>query len=592
MLKDESINMKLEQLFYDKEVIKKSYLFHQAILKSIFDPTLILSDILEIKNFDLEDTGYLITNLLATNFIMNKEKVINEDNNKYEFLVDEAAVFNIISKYALKINEDRSFIIDDMTYKSSIDFVNTIRNKFAHGQTIYDPKNKKIVIIANNKKVNIDLNLILELNELLFDKFDVIKKAINEKKTFIKIPKILSNDDYILLAKSCVFEKYQITSNDDNDYNLQNNKEIINFFNNISNNLYEDKKINEFENEMIIYCNENNLKLNKEIFEFDDLTQLEKQYIIKKCEILKIKSKEKNIDKNKQLLIFKTILDESLNLNNSNYYLKHSNKFILEYINFIIKNKFNVNLQQFSSYKNGINMEIVSKIIPYMFIMKYNYFYSFNLETSLFETLDFNRFLINDNDISINTYCDLEEDKLNKQIILKEKEISNLKIKKEEMIRNIRQQEEILKNHLSLSLKENLGKNIIKLNQLKNQILSVENYKLILDDIKLQINNDKIKRPNYYQNKNIFNHIRNSLAHGNFEIVFDGANVNEFKIIIKDIYQEKVTFEMNTTMNTIINLTSITVYNAIIESIDNEIIKTLLSCKNVPVGLDKILIKK
>jgi hypothetical protein len=81
------------------------------------------------------------------------------------------------------------------------------------------------------------------------------------------------------------------------------------------------------------------------------------------------------------------------------------------------------------------------------------------------------------------------------------------------------------------------------------------------------------KNAEYYKNKNIITHIRNSLAHGNFEVqrFSKQGNFGKATIHIQDIFMGENTFDLEITLDDFISLFSAHNYKVLFDMYDDVI---------------------
>ncbi|MDD3242030.1 MAG: hypothetical protein PHQ64_04615 [Bacilli bacterium] len=507
-----------------KNSIEVTYEIYEKILNSLINP----SEIINLKdNSNKKNIGYVISNLIATNFLINKENIIEKDGKNFHLLIYEKPIIEVLKNYAEFNEEDNTFIISNVTYKNVTDLINTIRNKFAHGKTRYDENTSNIIMKSNGEILSIPIELLIKINDILFINNNTKKTKINIDTKWINTPKKLKSsletkEDYLEFFNECTYTSYSIKKTDNTNKEVNHNEKIEEFINGIKNNInFNYREIEKLEEIIKTYCIINNLSYDKKTIFLD---KNQKEMISKKIDILVKKHSNISIDNRKKIIL--TFISDELNNGKTIDYMSKCNEFILEYINYLSNNDFEGSLEKFSHYKKGLGLEILNKIVPYLQIMKFNSLYSFNVENFDQSLLDFS-----------NIEFKNEEIKLNEQ--------SNPNLNK--VIRNIDQiDQRISKINNKKQKTEDEEKLLLELLDTKKQLL--EKQKDILEDMSL--------RSKHYYNKNIIEHLRNAIAHGNFEIQFVGLNINDFKINLKDIYEDKVTFEMNTTLDTFMNLTS------------------------------------
>ena len=223
----------------------------------------------------------------------------------------------------------------------------------------------------------------------------------------------------------------------------------------------------------------------------------------------------------------------------------------------ILANKLNSqNYEEFSLRLNALNLrnEIIASILLARFNLAYCYplddiykkdnNYHLDREELLdFSKLDLSEFNpkvlnINKNGLK-NAYIQLESN-INEIIELKEKisKITN-------QIQNLEKDEikKIEKKEILLKLKESLDKMTEKVNEMKEKrVENINYYNEVLKDYE-----DNYL---YFKNLAIIEGIRNSIAHGNVEIINSSLvdNFNNLEIRFYDEYQGKIFFDLTTNL--------------------------------------------
>lgn len=503
------------------------------------------------KNFilDKKNQTYATVSLISVLMTGIKEDMVNSKGNlifESKLLLDslEKSV-NIIAR-----KTENGYILDGKEFKDAATIVGIIRNKLAHGNFTVDYINKKVIFNHEGEiiKVKIDKlsafvvsgivgtlknekTKVYERNFCGCNKFEVyrnkpIKTVIDVKNIFRNTYYynfILTTDDEFV-PQLCIdkveeyIAYYGANLNSDKLYKLY--LELEKFLNTLGCTLKIEKKKVYSEN------------LEKKIIEYadkfligNDNLDYATQLTAITNEVLKFMNPEyKKFDpifSNVKLLIILDAIDktDSYDRNVISKYLKEK------------------------GYESiDINYDVLGAILFSMFNSLYIYGFDDIYTSSGGYKLDRS----NEFDFSLLNFKNIKpiidgidytplEDAL-KAYKKAKREVGSL-------IRNL----EKSKKHLN-SVSSNESKNKISnlINEISND-LKVEQTALdLVEDNYLKISEDYKNNFNYFKNRAIINGIRNSIAHGNYEIIL-GDHIATTKIIFKDIYEGKETFKIELT---------------------------------------------
>ena len=539
----------------------KAYnLFLQGI---IYNNPIYSEGILDKKNINATKIG-CISNI----FLAIKEDLVSKDKEGYNSRILISELENNVSLIATK--ENNGYRINNYLFPDAPTLVSVLRNKLAHGLYTMDLEHNRIIfnIESNEVIINIDklstyviscLKSYTKVNNSSIYKRDFVinnkvdttrekpMKSINELNNFIKnsreIEIILIKKDNTLISNYVVWELENITD----EYRItKNNKLLINFENN-----YKDEYDFKW----------NIKKLN------DDKTKELSNFILNII--------PKNITYNEEVMV---ILKEYASKMNNNY-----NKF-----NVIMENLTNLVLLDAIKENNTINSNILFDKLK----EKYNNIYiSYNTLISssiaMFNSLfsyanddvykNDNKYTLLDNNgldyskldlslinVQIKTIDNTIINELNIRKTAKEKELNLIDTKITKELNNLN----IVKSKSNTNAINNITNKLTNLYNIKNT-LTIEHNNIIneLNICNNYYNNNLL----YLENESIITGIRNSIAHGNYEVV-QCNNINDTYIVFNDIYEGKLTFKGTIKILDFIDLidNNAIVINEFLNNLDNK----------------------
>lgn len=539
----------------------KAYnLFLQGI---IYNNPIYSEGILDKKNINATKIG-CISNI----FLAIKEDLVSKDKEGYNSRILISELENNVSLIATK--ENNGYRINNYLFPDAPTLVSVLRNKLAHGLYTMDLEHNRIIfnIESNEVIINIDklstyviscLKSYTKVNNsgiykrdfVINNKVDTTRekpmKSINELNNFIKnsreIEIILIKKDNTLISNYVVWELENIID----EYRItKNNKLLINF---------ENKYKDEYDFKWNIK------KLN------DDKTKELSNFILNII--------PQNITYNEEVMV---ILKEYAYKMNNNY-----NKF-----NVIMENLTNLVLLDEIKENNTINSNILFNKLK----EKYNNIYiSYNTLISssiaMFNSLfsyanddvykNDNKYTLLDNNgldyskldlslinVQIKTIDNTIINELNIRKTSKEKELNLIDTKITKELNNLN----IVKSKSNTNAINNITNKLTNLYNIKNT-LTIEHNNIIneLNICNNYYNNNLL----YLENESIITGIRNSIAHGNYEVV-QCNNINDTYIVFNDIYEGKLTFKGTIKILDFIDLidNNAIVINEFLNNLDNK----------------------
>lgn len=539
----------------------KAYnLFLQGI---IYNNPIYSEGILDKKNINATKIG-CISNI----FLAIKEDLVSKDKEGYNSRILISELENNVSLIATK--ENNGYRINNYLFPDAPTLVSVLRNKLAHGLYTMDLEHNRIIfnIESNEVIINIDklstyviscLKSYTKVNNSSIYKRDFVinnkvdttrekpMKSINELNNFIKnsreIEIILIKKDSTLISNYVVWELENIID----EYRItKNNKLLINF---------ENKYKDEYDFKWNIK------KLN------DDKTKELSNFILNII--------PQNITYTEEVMV---ILKEYAYKMNNNY-----NKF-----NVIMENLTNLVLLDEIKENNTINSNILFNKLK----EKYNNIYiSYNTLISssiaMFNSLfsyanddvykNDNKYTLLDNNgldyskldlslinVQIKTIDNTIINELNIRKTAKEKELNLIDTKITKELNNLN----IVKSKSNTNAINNITNKLTNLYNIKNT-LTIEHNNIIneLNICNNYYNNNLL----YLENESIITGIRNSIAHGNYEVV-QCNNINDTYIVFNDIYEGKLTFKGTIKILDFIDLidNNAIVINEFLNNLDNK----------------------
>ena len=539
----------------------KAYnLFLQGI---IYNNPIYSEGILDKKNINATKIG-CISNI----FLAIKEDLVSKDKEGYNSRILISELENNVSLIATK--ENNGYRINNYLFPDAPTLVSVLRNKLAHGLYTMDLEHNRIIfnIESNEVIINIDklstyviscLKSYTKVNNSSIYKRDFVinnkvdttrtkpMKSINELNNFIKnsreIEIILIKKDNTLISNYVVWELENIID----EYRItKNNKLLINF---------ENKYKDEYDFKWNIK------KLN------DDKTKELSNFILNII--------PQNITYNEEVMV---ILKEYAYKMNNNY-----NKFnvIMENLTNLVlldeikeNNTINSNIlydkikEKYGSIYISYNTLISSSIAMFNSLFSYandDVYKNDNKYTLLDNNgLDYSKLDLSLINVQIKTIDNTIINELNIRKTAKEKELNLIDTKITKELNNLN----IVKSKSNTNAISNITSKLNNLYNIKNT-LTIEHNNIIneLNICNNYYNNNLL----YLENESIITGIRNSIAHGNYEVV-QCNNINDTYIVFNDIYEGKLTFKGTIKILDFIDLidNNAIVINEFLNNLDNK----------------------
>ena len=539
----------------------KAYnLFLQGI---IYNNPIYSEGILDKKNINATKIG-CISNI----FLAIKEDLVSKDKEGYNSRILISELENNVSLIATK--ENNGYRINNYLFPDAPTLVSVLRNKLAHGLYTMDLEHNRIIfnIESNEVIINIDklstyviscLKSYTKVNNSSIYKRDFVinnkvdttrtkpMKSINELNNFIKngreIEIILIKKDNTLISNYVVWELENIID----EYRItKNNKLLINF---------ENKYKDEYDFKWNIK------KLN------DDKTKELSNFILNII--------PQNITYNEEVMV---ILKEYAYKMNNNY-----NKFnvIMENLTNLVlldeikeNNTINSNVlydkikEKYGSIYISYNTLISSSIAMFNSLFSYandDVYKNDNKYTLLDNNgLDYSKLDLSLINVQIKTIDNTIINELNIRKTAKEKELNLIDTKITKELNNLN----IVKSKSNTNAINNITSKLNNLYNIKNT-LTIEHNNIIneLNICNNYYNNNLL----YLENESIITGIRNSIAHGNYEVV-QCNNINDTYIVFNDIYEGKLTFKGTIKILDFIDLidNNAIVINEFLNNLDNK----------------------
>lgn len=539
----------------------KAYnLFLQGI---IYNNPIYSEGILDKKNINATKIG-CISNI----FLAIKEDLVSKDKEGYNSRILISELENNVSLIATK--ENNGYRINNYLFPDAPTLVSVLRNKLAHGLYTMDLEHNRIIfnIESNEVIINIDklstyviscLKSYTKVNNSSIYKRDFVinnkvdttrekpMKSINELNNFIKnsreIEIILIKKDNTLISNYVVWELENIID----EYRItKNNKLLINF---------ENKYKDEYDFKWNIK------KLNddktKELSNFilniipQDITYTEEVMVILKEYAYKMNNNYNKFNVIMENLTNLVLLDE----------IKENNTINTNILFNKLKEKYN---NIYISYNTLISSSIA------MFNSLFSYanddVYKNDNKYTLLDNngLDYSKLDLSLINVQIKTIDNTIINELNIRKTAKEKELNLIDTKITKELNNLN----IVKSKSNTNAINNITNKLTNLYNIKNT-LTIEHNNIIneLNICNNYYNNNLL----YLENESIITGIRNSIAHGNYEVV-QCNNINDTYIVFNDIYEGKLTFKGTIKILDFIDLidNNAIVINEFLNNLDNK----------------------
>ena len=496
---------------------------------------------IENKDYQLAAQVGFIANIMLS---IKEELVENTGNLIYESKLYEKTLEETVENISTKTKD--GYKIDDYTFKDAPTLVAVLRNKLGHGDFTIDYKKGTVILHIEDQKVSISVDKLTTFIINANYNFLMNTKTNEYKRNFIMFTKLEKNRKKPITTEEEVANIIRQCENIEFSLKRQDGKELEPYEINSFNEIIEIIKKRECDFELIKYYKE--LLKNKKYIMKVEYTKLNKYKDINELLPLiknSILSQTEYDYKSQVLAIVKETqrkVDENYNItdvriaNIKNLIMLRAMKSTRSTdINDLKRNI--ANNYKYPMYFNYDNLAtaVISNFNS-LFAVPYDKLYK---KTPEEQGLDFSK--LNLNALNI-IHLEVEEDRLKPK---KDKETSLEK--------------EVTKVETSLEeTKNNLAKvpvtNTKAITTINNNITNKNNYlnqtKQELQCLKQELQ----KLQNYYQdeelymkNRTIIAGIRNSIAHGTYEIV-PGPTIEDAKLIFTNIYEEKLVLKAEITV--------------------------------------------
>jgi hypothetical protein len=501
---------------------------------------------------DLLDILYVSSNL-----IMRKEETIEEIANKYKLKVSKVLIDGMITQIASSYNEDGSFTIGDIKFNDPIGFINTLRNKFAHGRYRYFPDRNAICMKANGGEMYIPLDFLVLFNRLLFVEINKIKNDGYYYEGIIKIKKnsldqIKNYNNFKKALSSMTYHEFIITPTNDNvKYEEYENGVISKIIGQICDDFNNEKDPSGNIRILKKYCTSLGLNLDYNITPCSNFKEEEK---VKLKNMYFNTTNFNDFDRAVQVqAICGWIIDIKV-IPNPIDHISQGYTITQNFVEFLDYDK---SYEMFAK-EHPKDVFFYDKSAISTILAQFNIVYAYNAELLYEKYLDYSKLDLSKIKYTINKFEDLELASLNGQLeVLKSRmdtastEVEKAKTHLDRLMISINKKKDAKEGYAKGEevLTQCFKQEEAKLEEIRKQ------YEEIL--LKKQLRKEEINNNReYYENKNIIAHIRNALAHGNFEVerFTKEGNLGNAKIHIQDIYMGENTFDLDISMNEFVSL--------------------------------------
>lgn len=513
--------------------------------------------------------------LIALFFETKKEDMIeevnaSEDKKNYISKVDDEALVSMINILATKDND--VYKLGSFESKNPFELVAFIRHSFAHGRYSVDTDNNKIII--NNRGHVIDLNI----DDVCMFIHGACRQTIRFPKTKKEtryecrnekeFKQITNKEELKVMLKTSWYIEHTLTSTN----NLNINKNVLAVFNELyayrTSNPFDEFGINRFTDKFKQYALSENATYmtNKKRLKDEELDSMA-DYIDNCAGFY-----EFPIEMQRQFVL-RQIGNKFAPNTQKDWYLSGImyNLMVLEDMERY--NEFD--LSKISSTKAiNFNNSVVECVLAGL-LAAFNAMYIYPLETIYTDELKYSRDRKGEFDFSLldlsfinPTILNISDKPLKKQQEL----ISTLNSKKEK----IELEKDAIEKNLERAKEHNNTSGVEKLTELLNfkDFLIDVAYSDFLEEVEnyLRMEDDFEDGHKYHKNKAIIIGLRNAIAHGNVIVKkFSGeTDIDDSVILFQDIYEGKVTFEVEMTIKDIERLIDLNTIDPLITYLEDK----------------------
>ena len=518
---------------------------------SLSENNITISDLCKKHNIDPnKDFKLLELSLFALNAVIQKERYIL---NKKDLIMNQNLIDYFIKQIAHTTYEDGSFEICDKKFNDSVEFLNLIRNKFAHGDFKYSKDTDDIVMLVDGKDFYFPHAWLKFYNYLFLYDMDkllttgtckeIIVKNYHHSWTHIDTFKAYKN-----LLKKMEYITFSITPKKDKKYE---NLEIFNIYKFMNSILFKIQTEQNYAGEIAElkhFCDDNDLNFEYKVSNIiNNDTSNEKR---QKLYDIYCKNDQFNLyDDGAQSHILAQQAIEVLADYDSRAYLRLGLANLAEYISTINKANMNISLADYVKINPTASLHY-DKIRNIIILNKFNILFNYNMEEVYNKYLDYSLLDLSSIKEKFNIFEDLTLTKIENEQEEILKQLNKAYSSKNKIESALNEKMNIkIKYSQNKSIDNSINELSESFDELTKKIKNLEEELIKIKESRKQYEEEISKNQEYMKNKNIINHIRNSIEHGNFELtrcMVDGRG--ESIITFKDIYNGVVTYEASLNM--------------------------------------------
>ncbi len=527
----------------DIDFIANYYLGTKAytifMLKTLYDVD--EKNYIENKDYQLSAQVGFIANIMLS---IKEELVENTGNLIYESKLYEKRLEETVENISTKTNN--GYEIDNYTFKDAPTLVAVLRNKLGHGDFTIDYKTGKVILHVEGQEVSISVDKLTTFMINANYNFFMDTKKNEYKRNFIMFTKLEKNRTKLITTEEEAASIIRQCENIEFSLKRQDGKELEPYEINSFNEIVEIIKNRECDFELIKYYkqllkNKNYImkveytKLNK-YKDINELLPLIKNSILSQTEydyksqvLAIVKETQRKVDENYNITDVRMA-----NINNL-IMLRTMKNIRSTDINALKRNiANNYKYPMYFTYDN-LATAVISNFNS-LFSVPYDKLYK---KTPEEQGLDFSK--LNLNALNI-IHLEVEEDRLkpkkDKETSL-EKEVTRVETSLEEIKNNLAKVQ-ITNTKAITAINSNITNKNNYLNQKKQELQSL---KQELKKLQNYYQDDEL----YMKNRTIIAGIRNSIAHGTYEIV-PGPTIEDAKLIFTNIYEGKLVLKAEITV--------------------------------------------
>ncbi len=467
--------------------------------------------------------------ILSCLMFLVKEDIVDKIAN--DLTINNKILSQRISRIVLKVKD--GYKIGDYVFSDINTLLSVIRNKLAHGDFIIDYDNKKIRMNYDDAVISIKIK---SLSELIIGCYQALLNSVDARNIFL----------YTTVGN----RKSRMQKESEVKRTIDNFKCMHIVFVRKDGTKVDERRMDKFNIAVNNYRNTQDLKF---LYEFEK-NELNDEYIFDykvltpnvstqdKDGIVQAILSEKDITYLEQLSFIGNSLSLLANNEIKSMILLVDNLIMLESMYNNYGSDFDTCLnwvqEKYPNDTFDTSMIYLAGIAGFNSLFSYafdNVYKNENLYTNGDNTgLEYDKLDLSKFDIAYVDYNENEINELRIKVNAKEKEL----LKKQEKEKELRKNYDVVKNKGNTSAINNIFANlsdvIAKISSVNSEYLVLSNE---LNDKLMYYSNNK----EYFKNKKIIEGIRNSIAHGNYEItnIFD---IGKCRIIFRDVYNGKLTF--------------------------------------------------